>query len=141
MSIQVPGPSSPSSRFIVGGMSGSQVLCDPRGKYRKPREVRLDPVKWPQDAGSQVRACEKRSPTSTAGLSEHFAVQVASQESMGWSWVEPRALPQVGPRGGCLSLHHLALYLLLPPGPPLSSLHLSVPELNAATPPAAPPPT
>lgn len=102
------------------------------------REVRLDLLSGPRTQAAKS-GCEKHSP-STAGLSEHLAVQVASQESTGWSWVEPRALPQVGPLEAAFSG---ATWLgpALPPGPPLSSLHLSVPRADSATPPAAPPPT
>lgn len=40
--------SSPSSRLVDGGVGGNQVPSDPKEKYRKLRDVRLDPVNWSQ---------------------------------------------------------------------------------------------
>lgn len=48
MSIRVPGFIS-FLGLMDGGVGGNHIPSDPKEKYRKLRDVRLDPVKWPQE--------------------------------------------------------------------------------------------
>lgn len=83
--------SSPFSELTDGGVGSNHV---PKEEYRKLRDIRLDPVKEPQEEAAWEGLRDERwaglsaarAPTRTcAGLSEHFAVKEESQESVGWS--------------------------------------------------------